>query len=106
MNVRELSSPTTVGVAFVKVAQLMFVVPKSSADCNSKLGNPYGHKIVTSPGPDDSVRSSDRWIIRRLVSAHELRQTEIQDFDQSIVRQKQVLGLQVTVHDSFVVSGR
>ena len=57
MNVSELSSPTTVGVEFVTVAQLMFVAPKSSADCSSKLGNPYGHKIDTSPGPEDSDRS-------------------------------------------------
>src|SRR6266699_712995 len=58
VNVSELSSPTTVAVKFVTVAQLRFVAPKSWAACSSKLGNPYGHKIDTSPVPDDSVRSS------------------------------------------------
>src|SRR2546426_67102 len=52
-----LSSPTRVG-AFVGVIHTVLVPLRTSVDCSSKFGKPYGQKIVKPPDPDNCTRSS------------------------------------------------
>ena len=65
---------------------------------------------VADRSDDDAVHASGRHAsddvdarYRRL--AHHARQTEVEDLDAVVVRDQQVLGLQIAMDDAFLVRG-
>ena len=70
-----------------------------------------GRHVADGPHHDawfrsDGLRGNLRRRAARLFRTRQFRQPEVEDFDPSVLRDEQVLGFQVPVHDPFLVRGR